>query len=72
MSARQSPPNANDTARSRTILAGSWTAVGFRHRSNAVDSSAPKPLTRTVSVSNTPPACPAAEQRVVVSTRRRG
>jgi uncharacterized protein YfaT (DUF1175 family) len=30
MSARQSPPNANVTARSTTTLAGSWTANGLR------------------------------------------
>ncbi len=56
MSARQSPPNANDTTRSSTTLAGSWTAVGFRHRFNADDSSDPSPLSRMVSVSSTPPA----------------
>ncbi len=56
MSARQSPPNANVTARSSTTFAGSWTAVGLRHRPNAADSSWPNPLARMVSVSSTPPA----------------
>lgn len=38
MPARQSvPPTASVTARSSTILAGSCTAVGRRHRSNAVE-----------------------------------
>jgi hypothetical protein len=65
------PPDANDTARSSTILAGSCTAVRFRHRSSAADSSDPSPLTLMVLVNSTPPVCPAAAQRVVLSTRSR-
>ena len=34
MSARQSPPSATAAARSATILPGSWTARGARHREN--------------------------------------
>ena len=56
MSARQSPPNARVNARSSTILAGSWTAAGLRHRPSAAVSSTPSPLARLVSVSSTPPA----------------
>ena len=54
MSARQSPPIATDTARSNTILPGSWVARGLRHGANACDSSSsrpvfPRPATATLS-----------------------
>ena len=70
-SARQSPPNANATARSSTILPGSWIANGFRHGRSAVDNDRPRPLVRIVSTSNTPPAWPTAADPLV-STCRRG
>ena len=44
MSARQSPPSASATARSSTILPGSWCANGFRHGDNASDSAAVSPV----------------------------
>ncbi len=56
MSARQSPPNASDKARSATILPGSWTASGLRHGANAADNAVSNPAAATVSVNNTPPA----------------
>jgi hypothetical protein len=71
MSARQSPPTVNDNARSSTTLPGSWIANGLRHGANALDIAASRPLTRTVSVNSTPPACPTAGESVV-STRRCG
>jgi len=55
-SARQSPPRARVTARSRTTLAGSCTANGLRHGANADESATPSPHAATVSVSSTPPA----------------
>ena len=51
-----SPPSARDTARSRRILPGSWTANGFRHPASASDSPRSRPAARIVSVSRTPPA----------------
>jgi hypothetical protein len=56
MSARQSPPSASAAARSATILPGSWTARGARHRSSACDRPRPRPVTRIVSHSRTDPA----------------
>ena len=56
MSARQSPPNANVTARSTTTLAGSWTANGLRQPDSAADIAGPKPAAAIVSVNRTPPA----------------
>lgn len=53
---QQSPPKANVSARSSTTLDGSWTAAGLRHRPSDTDNPASRPLTRTVSVSSTPPA----------------
>jgi len=55
-SARQSPPRARVTARSRTTLAGSCTANGLRHGASAADTAGPTPAAATVSVSSTPPA----------------
>ena len=56
ISARQSPPRATAAARSATILPGSWTARGARHRSRPVDRPRPRPVTRIVSHSSTAPA----------------
>jgi len=56
ISARQSPPSATAAARSATILPGSWTARGPRHRSSACDRPRPRPVTRIVSHSRTAPA----------------
>jgi len=56
MSARQSPPRANVTARSMTTLAGSWTANGLRQADIAADIAGPKPVVAIVSVNRTPPA----------------
>ena len=52
-----SPPNATATARSPTILPGSWIAKGRRHGPNRDDSSLVSPLRRAVSTSSAPPAC---------------
>ena len=71
MSARQSPPRANVTARSRTTLAGSWTANGLRQPESAADIAGPRPAAAIVSVNSTPPACPTAPE-FVVSTWMRG
>ena len=56
MSARQSPPSASVTARSATILPGSCTARGVRHRESASDRPWPRPVTRSASISSSPPA----------------
>lgn len=45
------------------ILPGSCTVSGLRQRSNAIDSEPPSPVTFTVRVNNTPPACPTARHR---------
>src|ERR1019366_4461645 len=71
ISARQSPPRANVTARSTTTLAGSWTANGLRQPDSATDITGPKPAAAIVSVNRTPPAWPTAPE-FVVSTWRRG
>ena len=55
-SAGQSPPTASITARSKTTLPGSWTAVGFRHRDNCSPSAADSPTVRAVSTSTWAPA----------------
>ncbi len=60
-SARQSPPSANDTARSRSTLPGSCTAPGRRHRASPVLNPTSRPAARIVSVSSTPPAWPTAD-----------
>src|SRR5512135_2680676 len=65
MSARQSPPNASDRARSSTTLPGSWIASGLRHGANAADNPVSSPAAATVTVSSTPPACPTAPERLV-------
>ena len=39
------------------IFAGSWTARGARHRASPSDRPRPRPVTRIVSHSKTPPAC---------------
>ncbi|MPM72135.1 hypothetical protein SDC9_119108 [bioreactor metagenome] len=51
-----SPPSTSDTAKSRMILPGSWTANGLRHRSSASDRPRSRPEARMVSVSRIPPA----------------
>jgi hypothetical protein len=56
ISARQSPPSTSAAARSATILPGSCTARGARHRCRAADSPRPSPVTRIVSHSRTVPA----------------
>ena len=57
ISARQSPPRATAAARSATILPGSWTARGARHRASPSDRPLAGPVTRIVSHSKTAPAC---------------
>src|SRR5665811_148918 len=59
-----SPPRANVNARSSRTLAGSWVALAGRHGANAELSPASRPATRTVEVSSTPPAWPAAARPV--------
>ncbi|GAA4739108.1 hypothetical protein GCM10023217_03590 [Gordonia alkaliphila] len=56
MSARQSPPATNATARSAMILPGSCVANGVRHGASAVDTSAARLLASTVRVNRTVPA----------------
>jgi len=56
MSARQSPPSATAAARPATILPGSRTARGARHRERPRDRFRPRPVTRSVSHSTTAPA----------------
>jgi hypothetical protein len=56
ISARQSPPSASAAARSATILPGSCTARGARHRASPSDRPRPSPVTRIVSHSSTAPA----------------
>ena len=53
----QSPPIASDTARSSTILPGSWTARGLRHGTSTLDKPSTKPTRSAVRNSNTAPAC---------------
>ena len=57
MSARQSPPIADDTARSSTTLAGSWIASGLRHGASASRSAAGSPTACAVRSSGVTPAC---------------
>jgi hypothetical protein len=47
MSARQSPPNANVTARSRMTLAGSWTLTAYANRTTPPTSPDPNPPRRS-------------------------
>ena len=56
MSARQSPPSATAAARSATILPGSCTARGDRHRARPCDRPRPRPVAGSVSHSRTAPA----------------
>ncbi len=60
MSARQSPPRARVSARSRTILAGSWEDRGLRHGAKARDKVPSNPRAPTVSTRSAPPAWPTA------------
>src|SRR5664279_460872 len=53
------------------ILPGSWTANGLRHPASAADRARSRPVTATVRISSTPPACPTAAV-ADVSTRTRG
>jgi hypothetical protein len=53
--ARQSPPAAIATARSKTTLAGSWTANGLRHGANSADKAFVKALTDAVCSNNVAP-----------------
>jgi hypothetical protein len=57
ISAKQSPPMASATARSQTILPGSWLASGLRQGDNAVDNAPIRPLRSAVRASATAPAC---------------
>lgn len=43
------PTRASVTARSRTTLAGSWTANGIRHCDSAADNAGPNPAAAIVS-----------------------
>jgi hypothetical protein len=71
MSARQSPPSASVTARSLTILAGSWAANGLRHGPSAPDRARSRPTARTVSVNAAAPAWDTTPDPPA-STRTRG
>ena len=71
-SATQSPPVAKVSARSSTILAGSWTVAAVRHGAIAAVSSAPRPETCTVFVSNTPPEVVSTDSVRVGSTINSG
>ena len=55
-SARQSPPSAIATARSSTVLPGSWTERAARHGANPSRQSFASPLTRAVASSIAAPA----------------
>src|SRR5699024_2192213 len=57
-SARQSPPGARASAASSRTLPGSCCANGRRPGAEAAERAWSRPVARTVSVSNTPPACP--------------
>jgi hypothetical protein len=56
-SARQSPPIAKLTARSSTILPGSWRASGRRHGANASLNAPVSPTACAVCSSTVAPAC---------------
>ncbi len=53
----QSPPSASITARSHTILPGSWTAPDRRHGANFSDNTLVSPVLSAVRSSNPAPAC---------------
>jgi hypothetical protein len=53
------------------IFAGSWVAVGIRHRASPADKPWSRPERRKTSTSNTPPAWPTADV-LLVSTRTLG
>ena len=55
-SAKQSPPNANVTARSATTFPGSCTARGLRHPASPTDKPRSSPAARSVSVNSNAPA----------------
>ncbi len=55
-SARQSPPSAIATARSSTVLPGSWIERATRHGRSCPDRPATKPLTCAVCMSSDAPA----------------
>ncbi len=57
MSARQSPPSASDTARSRMILPGANCANGLRHGESCSDRAMVSPVTSAVRSKVTAPAC---------------
>ena len=56
MSARQSPPSAIATARSNTVLPGSWTDRAARHGAKPSDKAVASPLPRAVDSNIAAPA----------------
>src|SRR4051794_3087313 len=71
ISARQSPPRANEIARSSSTLPGSWRLNGRRHGDSAALNAASRPTVPAVRVSRTPPA-PETTFLPCPSTARRG
>lgn len=70
MSARQSPPSANATARSSTILPGSWRDNGFRQGDRATDRASVNPVFSAVRNNRTEPACDTTPVPVADADRR--
>jgi hypothetical protein len=69
-SARQSPPIASATARSNTILPGSWLANGLRHGVNAPDKPPVSPARSAARSSTTDPACDTTPEPPASTTSR--